>query len=367
MRLNFDGSAAHSVAHSHAATHSTGAADSISRTHSAHTSTATHSTGRTHAGRFRKLTLSLAVALGLATGALAGPALDTVAGTESATPQASAATPNSLVGKLSGSLSGLASGMSPRPANNYQTFNVDGKTRTALVDVPANSGNRKKPILFMFGGLGQSAASAKDMSRFNAIAGRTAIVVHPEGIGHAWEGAPYSKTRRGEDVAFVRTMVKTLAKRYNVDTKRIYAAGMSNGGGMAMNLACQASDLVAGVVSVSGAYYDATMDNCKGRNVPTMLIHGTHDNVVRYGGGVRHGMHYYGARAAFDNAARRNSCNMGTLHGTRAHPATSGYTYSGCRASTVLWRAHMGGHNWNAYAPDAPTAAWHFLSRQRHA
>lgn len=317
-------------------------------------------------GRFRKLTLSLAVALGIGAGTLAGPALDTAAGNESATPQASAA-PNSLVGNLSGSVSGIAGALSPRPANNYQTFNVKGKTRTAIVDVPVNSANRKKPILFVFGGRGQSAADMKNTSRLNAVAGRDAVIVHAEGIDRSWEGAPYSKTRRGEDVAFVREMVRSLSKRYNVDTRRVYAAGLSNGGGMAMNLACQAPDLVAGVVSVSGAYYDATMNNCRGRNVPTMLIHGVHDTLLHYGGGVLHGMHYYGARAAFDNAARRNSCNMQTLHGAPAHALTSGFTYNGCRASTVLWRADVGGHNWHAFAPDAPQAAWHFLSRQRHA
>ncbi|WP_293789910.1 PHB depolymerase family esterase [uncultured Corynebacterium sp.] len=347
-----------------------------SLTSSATTHSKTHSTAATHSGsgsfnpasrrssRFRKATLSLAVALGLGMGTLAGPALDTVAGTEPATPQASAA-PN-LVSRLSAGFSGLAGSLSPRPANKYQTFNVKGKTRTAIVDVPAHSANRKKPILFMFGGLGVNAAATKSQSRLNAIAGKNAIIVHPQGIDNAWEGAPYSKTRRGEDVAFVREMVRSLSKRYNVDTHRVYAAGMSNGGGMAMNLACQAPDLVAGVVSVSGAYYDATMNDCSGRNVPTMLIHGAHDDVVRYGGGVRHGMHYYGARAAFDNAARRNSCNMRTLHGVRAHALTAGFTYDGCRASTVLWRAYAGGHNWNAFAPDAPKAAWHFLSRQRH-
>ena len=317
-------------------------------------------------GRFRKLTLSLAVALGIGASTLAGPALDTAAGNESATPQASAA-PSNLVGSLSGSLTGLAGSLSPRPGNNYQTFNVKGKTRTAIVDVPVNSGSRKKPILFVFGGRGQSAADMKNTSRLNAVAGRDAVVVHAEGIGRSWEGAPYSKTRRGEDVAFVREMVRSLSKRYNVDTRRVYAAGLSNGGGMAMNLACQAPDLVAAVVSVSGAYYDATMNNCRGRNVPTMLIHGVHDTLIHYGGGVRHGMRYYGARAAFDHAARRNSCDMRTLHGVRAHALTSGFTYNGCRASTVLWRADFGGHNWHAFAPDAPKAAWHFLSRHRHA
>lgn len=317
-------------------------------------------------GRFRKLTLSLAVALGIGASSLVGPALDTAAGNESATPQASAA-PNGLVGSLSGGVSGIVGSLSLRPGNNYQTFNVKGKTRTAIVDVPVNSANRKKPILFMFGGYGLTAADAKRVSRLNAVAGRYAVVVHAEGIGRSWEGAPYSKTRRGEDVAFVREMVRSLSKRYNVDTRRVYAAGLSNGGGMALNLACQAPDLVAAVVSVSGAYYDATMNNCRGRNVPTMLIHGVHDTLMHYGGSERHGMRYYSARAAFDNAARRNSCNMRTLHGVRAHALASGFTYNGCRASTVLWRANIGGHNWHAFTPDSPKAAWHFLSRHRHA
>ena len=86
----------------------------------------------------------------------------------------------------------------------------------------------------MFSGWQHSAAKARGYAALEGTgAGSDAIIVYPQGRNNAWEGAPYAATSRGQDVAFVREIVRTLANEGKADRSRVYATGLSNGGGMA--------------------------------------------------------------------------------------------------------------------------------------
>ena len=63
-----------------------------------------------------------------------------------------------------------------------------------------------------------------------------------------------------DDVAFLTLLVADVAKAYAVDPNRVYAAGHSNGGIMALRLACEASDVFAAVGVQSSALEIATCD-----------------------------------------------------------------------------------------------------------
>ena len=68
-----------------------------------------------------------------------------------------------------------------------------------------------------------------------------------------------------------------------IDRRSVYAAGVSNGGGMAALLACQLSDKIAAVAAVAGAYAD--LPDCHPpRPVSLLEIHGTADTTVPDGG-----------------------------------------------------------------------------------
>tara|TARA_B110000263_G_C15285732_1_gene500682 strand:+ start:1771 stop:1935 length:165 start_codon:yes stop_codon:yes gene_type:complete len=47
---------------------------------------------------------------------------------------------------------------------------------------------------------------------------------------------------------------------FNVDSKRIYASGFSNGGFFAYSLACYKSNLFASIASVSGTMLDEAIN-----------------------------------------------------------------------------------------------------------
>lgn len=250
-----------------------------------------------------------------------------------------------------------------------EAVNIDftlpnGHKRRAIISVTQNyNPARPAPVLFGFGGWHDSPENFRNYSRFsNTGAANEAIVVYPAGVEYAWEGAPYSVTPRGGDVAFARQIVDELDAHFNIDRKRIYAAGMSNGGGFAVNFACQAPDLLAGVVSVSGAFYNPVIEGCAPGPVPTFVIHGARDELTHFDGGHLHRAPYRSAPSVVGNVARRNLCAPRPVVEQKPGNTTQ-FGYPGCARETVFWRINDQGHNWY-FTPDVANEVWNFLARQ---
>ncbi len=143
------------------------------------------------------------------------------------------------------------------------------------------------------GGTG-NAENQRSVSNFNDLADEKGfILVYPNGTGRlsddkilTWNGGAccgYAMTNNVDDVAFVRAIVADLQSSYNIDSKRIYATGLSNGGILSYRLACEAADLFAAIAPVSGTL------NYKvcAPSEPVSLIHfhGTADQNLPYDGG----------------------------------------------------------------------------------
>jgi polyhydroxybutyrate depolymerase len=72
---------------------------------------------------------------------------------------------------------------------------------------------------------------------------------------------------------------------YNIDNTRIYATGMSNGGFMSFLLACQLSDRIAAIASVTGSMTPETFNNSNPQHpTPVIQMHSPSDPVVPYNG-----------------------------------------------------------------------------------
>ncbi len=238
------------------------------------------------------------------------------------------------------------------------TINSGGRTRSAIVKVPAFSAGQSLPVLFAFPGWKGPPAEMADYSKLHTTGmGRQALVVYMKGINDAWEGAPYAQTRDGEDVQFVRDMLARLKREYSVDSSRVYAAGLSNGGGFVNKLACRAPGLLAGGVSVAGAYYTNTTIGCSG-GVPMLFIHGTNDGTVTINGGVRHGTSYKSLNSVVDEWKIRNTCFS-------ANTSTVGNVVKqkhNCTYPLEYWKVNGGTHTWFPNSPSASQATWSFLA-----
>lgn len=237
----------------------------------------------------------------------------------------------------------------------------NGPDRSYLVSVSRNYNPlRPAPVLLAFGGWGDSPEKFRGYSNYaSSSAADEAIVIYPRGIENAWAGGPYAKTSAEQDIAAVRQIVDQVSLVLNVDRSRVYAAGMSNGGGMAATLACKAPDLVAGVAVVAGAYYLPTHQGCVGGAVPFLDIHGDADPIAPYEGGSRHGVPVAATRNAVASYAARNGCTGEVRNGTSI-------SHTGCAQPVEEVLVPGGGHEWYSN-PNAAELTWNFLKGQRKA
>lgn len=164
------------------------------------------------------------------------------------------------------------------------TIDVAGTKREYIVYIPKNySSDKKYPLLFAFHGLGGSMQGSYDNSKFHLLAEtENFISVHPNGISSKWNAIT---ANNNVDIAFTKALIEKLKNTYSIDSKRIYSSGMSNGGYFSFLLACEMSDQIAAIGSVTGLMFKKALINCKPtKPVPIMQIHGTSDPVVDYSG-----------------------------------------------------------------------------------
>lgn len=253
--------------------------------------------------------------------------------------------------------------VAPGQTASIETVSDDGVARRYILHVGANySPAHPMPVLFAFHGWKVSPEDFLQDSRLSETpAWNDAIVVYPEGLAGAWEGAPYAVGGEGADFRFVRKIVDEVDREYRIDRNRVYAAGMSNGGGLATAVGCRMPEVFAAVAAVSAAYYFPTLGGCIGAPMPGLYIHSTGDSVINYAGGIRHGAAYYPARVASDFQAMRNGCRVFDSH-VSGFPGGERFVYQGCRAETQHIRVDNRPHVWNV-DPVVPHEVWGFLSR----
>jgi polyhydroxybutyrate depolymerase len=179
------------------------------------------------------------------------------------------------------------------PGEHTRTLQVDNRTRSYLVHVPPKLDPKKPtPVVLAFHGGGSNAEQMVRFCGLNEKADREGfLVVYPSGTGRfekmlTWNGGNccgYAQWNKVDDVAFTRALLDDLAKVVNVDSKRIFATGMSNGAIMCYRLASDLSDRIAAVAPVSGPM---GTEKCNPkRPVSVMHFHGTDDQYAPFKGG----------------------------------------------------------------------------------
>lgn len=233
-----------------------------------------------------------------------------------------------------------------------------GEQRSYLLHVPASyDPTTPVPLVISIHGFAEWPAHQAQISGWNDLADEHGfIVVYPAGTGfpRRWRAGGGTPAAASQDVVFIADLIDDLSARYNIDPTRIYANGLSNGGGMSYLLACGLADRIAAFGSVSGAYLYA-LDECRpGRVAALIAFHGTADPIVPYEGGPS---------ASFDIPfpvvpdwiaafAGRSGCDA-MPEQLPAQGAASGVRYTGCRdgAEIVFYTIAGGGHAWPGGEP----------------
>ncbi len=192
---------------------------------------------------------------------------------------------------------------------------------------------------------------------------RTFLLALPDGTGPAgrnfWNAtdACCAFGQTVDDVAYVTALIDDLKARYSVDPKRVFLVGHSNGGFMSHRMACDRSELIAGIVSLAGAVW-ADSARCNPTSpVNVLQVHGTLDSVIQYAGGsaVTGQPPYPGAETTVSSWASKNRCTGSRLTSIGGDldlvtdlpfSETQRESFTGCPdgAAAELWRIRGGSH-----------------------
>lgn len=311
---------------------------------------------------FRAAAFTAGVTLALAVGITTVPAHAQLSSASSlgSTGSAAALSSADVAQELQGSSAALAEAIGSGDMDR-RTLRVDGREREYLLALPQNFDPvRTYTVILGFGGWQHSASGMRSYADLERTAG-DAIVVYAQGVDNAWAGAPYAATSLSEDINYVSAIIDELVADYSARRSEVYAVGMSNGGGMAVALACHAPQLVTAVATVAGAPYDPTVTGCAAGQVPALIIHGTADDVIAYTGGTRHGAPYHSVDQTFGVLGNRNGCDMTALTSVDEANTTT-FTPRDCDVATEVVRVNGGGHTWFVQ-PDATTLTVDFFER----
>ena len=240
---------------------------------------------------------------------------------------------------------------------NGTLFSSDVK-RTYLLYVPENYDPAvPAPLVISIHGYAEWPAHQMKLSHWNNLADQYGfIVVYPSGTQFPlrWRtrGAPGSDADPMLDVTFITDLIDKLSAEYNIDPARIYANGLSNGGGMSFVLSCKLSERIAAIGTVSGAYL-LPWDECdSSRPVPAIVFHGTADPIVPYQGGPSDAFNvpFPVIPDWIDVLALHNGCAAAPLE-LPAHGDVSGVQFVNCAADVIFYTITGGGHSWPGGEP----------------
>ncbi len=274
-----------------------------------------------------------AIALSVACGGSAGDSASPTAIGASPT----AAAPESCVPTL------------PRtPGDATETMQSGGVERTYIVHVPPGyAGSRRTPMVLGFHSLAQFAegfAAYTELAAATDAAGYLLVMPNGTGVPQRWNSR--ESAEGAADAAFVDDLMTRLDQQVCVDPTRTYAAGFSNGGGMAMLAACKRSERFASIAVVAATYVGCTAD------VPLIAFHGTADPVVPFDGGVnppeRGGGVFPPVRRSLSEWARAGGCD-GLPIISKIDTDIELSTFVACtngEGNTLLYSVIGGGHSW---------------------
>lgn len=183
--------------------------------------------------------------------------------------------------------------------NSLIEMDFAGLRRSSLLSVPAGAPG-PFPLVIMLHGAGDTAAGAIKQTGWVEKAGREGfIAVFPEASRPDQESAPgfgrnpqiwndgsgwtHAGKRDIDDIGFLRALIQKLCRERDVDGKKIFVAGFSNGASMAFRAGTELSDIVAAAAAVAGHFW---LNNPRLEYpVPLIYIAGTEDPLNPFNGG----------------------------------------------------------------------------------
>lgn len=237
-----------------------------------------------------------------------------------------------------------------------------GGDREVVLRVPTDySAARPAPLLLFLHGFSANGTVNLAFLGLDRLVDRGVIIAAPDGTAdsrnrafwNATDGCCNFEGSTVDDVGYLRGLVAEIRAEYNVDPRRIYLAGHSNGGFMSYRLACEGDEFAA-LVSLAGATWRDPARCSPPARTSVLQVHGDRDETIFYAGAPR----YPSAEAtvaqwaAYDGCApERTAGEPLDLEPTLAGAETRVERHAGCPAGidVELWTIAGGSHIPNVY------------------
>jgi len=243
---------------------------------------------------------------------------------------------------------------------------------TALLHVPRHP-HVPLPLVLAFHGAGGNGPDFAKESGLSATADKYGFaVLYPtaSSSSHFWS---LNAAMKPDDVAAVAALLPRAEAKACADTTRIYATGVSNGGGFTARIGCALAGTIAAIAPVAGGY--KALDPCPSRrHVSVLEIHGTKDQIVPYAGRKGDGA---GSVSSFlAGWVARDGCAAATRQ-THPRKGVTRYLHRSCPAGLAVEHLRLDGtdHGWPGAAPPWPAhnpskleageEVWQFFSKLR--
>ncbi len=271
------------------------------------------------------------------------------------------------------------------PRDHQGELEVDNLRRNYWLHIPHSydSGQPTPLVLAFHGRLG----TGKQMEKLTNLSGlaekRGFMVAYPNGVGRSWNaghGTGKAEAQGVDDVKFIGRLIDSLRQTLNLDARRVYATGFSNGALLVHRLACGLSEKIAAIAAVAGTIAPQIGRTCHpNRPVAVLQIHGTADPIVPWEGGLTQGGGFVESVAATIAGwvARDECAAQPEVLDIGGGVIRASYRPCAKAARVILYRVEGGGHTWPGgyqYLPkkviggtnrswDASEAIWDFFLR----
>ncbi|HUL98300.1 MAG TPA: PHB depolymerase family esterase [Mycobacterium sp.] len=267
------------------------------------------------------------------------------------------------------------------PGDHRRKLGFGGYSRIYDVHIPPGyDGRTAVPLVLDFHGFTGNPTDQAGWSGWRSLANtEDFIVAYPLGLfgrpeapevdtpdGPSFNGGPFccgGASKNGiDDVGFAWAIVQAVAAEANVDRARVYATGLSNGGGMSSRLGCEAADLFAAVAPLAG--FIGIVPCQPSRPIAVIAFAGLHDPKTPY----------VLSTASFTSWRDLDGCGSGPPDDRVDFGTSYCETYRSCSAGVQAERCSIEasqlsldpGHNLYLNPDlDVTQTAWDFLSQFR--
>ena len=298
----------------------------------------------------------------------------------------------------------LISFPSPSGSDPRASIMHNNLERTFHIHTPSSfDKSLQLPLVIALHGRGGNGESMILVTRkgFDKLADKDGFfVVYPDGIELNWndgrmdeEANDRAHRENIDDVGFISALIDYMIKDYNIDSKRVYVTGISNGAIMSYRLACELSHKITAIAPVDGNIPYLLLHKCSpSRPVSVLAINNVNDPLVPFEGGEIYG-HFHRVKLgkvlsvheSIEFWVTRNMCSTVPVvteepdrdpkDGTRV--TRKEYINNNDGIEVILYTVEGGGHTWPGgfqYLPawiigktsrdiDANEVIWYFFKK----